>query len=167
MERTIIEKVIKKYPQFRLKNKFSDKTLLLLLKRVNTRLSLDDVIAFYDQSSLLKIKGMLVSVKGLHIINEKEVIFDKLKDVTIHNESIGITYQDNSWFNISLDRKDRVLVKKFLDNIMKENTKTVVKEVTKKEEPKIIKETPKASVVKETPKVKENPEEYFNQNIQS
>lgn len=162
MERTIIEKVIKKHPQFRLKNKFSDKTLLLLLKRVNTRLSLDDVIAFYDQSSLLKIKGMLVSVKGLHIINEKEVIFDKLKDVTIQNESIGITYQDNSWFNISLDRKDRVLVKKFLDNIMKENTKTVVKEVTKKEEPMIIKDAPKASVVKETPKVKENPEEYFN-----
>ena len=27
MERTIIEKVIKKYPQFRLKNKFSDITV--------------------------------------------------------------------------------------------------------------------------------------------
>ena len=119
MEKKQLENIIKKYPSFKPKSKFSDKTLSLLLKRVKTNLSLEDVVAFYDKSSILKIKGLLLSVKGLHVLNEEDILFEKVKDVIIQNDALGIEYLDNSSSYVFLERKDRIVTKKLLEDIIK------------------------------------------------
>ena len=127
MEKVQLEKIISQYKQFKSANKFSEKTISLLLKRIPTKLEVKDVVAIYDQSSFLKVKGMVLSVKGLHILGEKDILFEGLRKVMFNSERQRVYVYHNQYDCdfYDLDRKDRILVMDVLEDIMKTSSTRV------------------------------------------